>query len=80
MKKYYNIELNSLDTLWGGATMIFNSFPLFFAVYIPLVVLAVLAVIYEKQLIHLEQKLKRRIKKSIKRGLQKWKMFPFSTF
>lgn len=49
--------------------MIFNSFSAFFAVYIPLVLLAVLAVVFEERLIRFEQKLKRKIKKWVKESV-----------
>lgn len=40
--------------------MIFQSLPIFFAVYIPLVILSVLAIIYEEKLIKIEQQIKKR--------------------
>ena len=47
----------------------FNSFSAFFAVYIPLVLLAVLALAFEEKLIRFEQKLKRKIKKWVKESV-----------
>lgn len=41
--------------------MIFQSLPIFFAVYIPLVILSVLAIIYEEKLIEFEQQIKERV-------------------
>ena len=41
--------------------MIFQSLPIFFAVYIPLVILSVLAIVYEEKLIKIEQHIKERV-------------------
>lgn len=38
--------------------MIFQSLPIFFVVYIPLVILSVSAIVYEEKLIEFERKLK----------------------
>lgn len=46
--------------------MIFNSFPAFFAVYIPLVIAAIVAVANEEKLISFEQKIKLQIKQLFK--------------
>ena len=43
-----------------GDSMIFQSLPIFFAVYIPLVILSVLAIIHEEKLIKIEQQIKER--------------------
>ena len=48
--------------------MIFNSFPAFFAVYIPLVILAIFAIIFEEKLIAFEQKIKLHIEQLFKGG------------
>ena len=48
--------------------MIFNSFPAFFAVYIPLVILAIFAIIFEEKLIAFEQRIKIQVKKLFKGG------------
>lgn len=41
--------------------MIFQSLPIFFGVYIPLVILSVLAIIHEEKLIKIEQQIKERV-------------------
>ncbi len=41
--------------------MIFQSLPIFFAVYILLVILSVLSIIYEEKLIKIEQQIKERV-------------------
>lgn len=48
--------------------MIFNSFPAFFAVYIPLVLAAIVAVAKEEKLIIFEQKIKLQIEQLFKGG------------
>ncbi len=48
--------------------MIFQSFPAFFAVYIPLVILAIFAIIFEEKLIAFEQRIKIQVKKLFKGG------------
>ena len=48
--------------------MIFNSFPAFFAVYIPLVILAIFAIIFEEKLIAFEQRIRIQVKKLFKGG------------
>ena len=48
--------------------MIFQSFPAFFAVYIPLVILAIFAIIFEEKLIVFEQRIRIQVKKLFKGG------------
>ena len=58
--------------------MIFQSFPAFFAVYIPLVILAIFAIIFEEKLIAFEQKIKIQVKKLFKvskKSKSTWKYF-----
>ncbi len=44
-----------------GDRMIFQSLPIFFGVYILLVILSVLSIIYEEKLIKIEQQIKERV-------------------
>ena len=53
----------------------FSSATVFFSVYVPLVILAVLAIVFEEKLIAFEQKIKRVIFKKSKRKSAKSKNF-----
>lgn len=54
--------------------MIFNSLPAFFAVYIPLVLIAACSIIFEEKFVAFEQRLKKRLKRALKTAKQKTKI------